>query len=174
VIRYFLLLLALAFASSQARADTPLTLFKTYAGNVNFTGTVASMRNSNTYVCSVYGSGTTLSMALSGIPTTATIVSAQLYWAGSGSTSDYTVGFESGNVTSTAARSYTSASIGSGLNYFSGAVDVTQQVIARRNGNYQFFNLAANTAIRGAPVRPCSRASACWWCIPTPASRTAC
>jgi MSHA biogenesis protein MshQ len=145
VIRYFLLLLALAFASSQARADTPLTLFKTYAGNVNFTGTVASMRNSNTYVCSVYGSGTTLSMALSGIPTTATIVSAQLYWAGSGSTSDYTVGFESGNVTSTAARSYTSASIGSGLNYFSGAVDVTQQVIARRNGNYQFFNLAANT-----------------------------
>lgn len=140
-----LLCLLLACACSLAHADTPLTLFKTFAGNVNFTGTVASMRNSSTYVCSVYSSGTALSMALGGIPTTATIVSAQLYWAGSGSTSDYTVGFESGSVASTGARSYTSSSIGSGLNYFSGAVDVTQQVISRRNGNYLFYNLAVNT-----------------------------
>ena len=140
-----LVFVVLAFASGLARADTPLTLFKTYAGNVNFTGTVASMRNSTSNVCSVYGSGTTLSMALGGIPTTATIVSAQLYWAGSGSSRDYTVGFESGSVTSTAARSYTSSSIGSGLDYFSGAVDVTQQVVARRNGNYQFYNLAVNS-----------------------------
>ena len=139
------LFLLLALLSGMARADTPLTLFKTWAGNVNFTGTVASMRNSTVNTCSVYGSNTTLSMALAGIPTTATILSAQLYWAGSGSTRDYTVGFESGNVTSTAARSYTSASVGSGLDYFSGAVDVTAQVIARKNGNYQFFNLAVNT-----------------------------
>jgi uncharacterized repeat protein (TIGR01451 family) len=138
------LCLLLACACSLARADTPLTLFKTFAGNVNFTGTVASMRNSASNLCSFYPSGTTLSMALSGIPTGATILTAQLYWAGSGSTPDYTVGFESGSVTSTAARSYTSASIGGGYDYFSGAVDVTTQVNARRNGNYQFFNLNAN------------------------------
>jgi MSHA biogenesis protein MshQ len=134
--------LLLALVSNLARADTPLTLFKTFTGNVNFTGTVVSMRTGAT-ACSVYGSTTTLSVALGGIPTTATVLSAQLYWAGSGSTPDYTVGFESGNVTSTAARSYTSQSVG--YDYFSGAVDVTSQVIARRNGNYQFYGLSVNS-----------------------------
>jgi MSHA biogenesis protein MshQ len=138
------LVLVLLLAGATARADTPLTLFKTWYGNVNFTGTVVTMRNSATDVCSVYPGTTTVSMALAGIPANATILSAQLYWAGSGNTPDYTVGFESGNVTSTAARSYTSSSIGSGFNYFSGAADVTTQVQARRNGNYQFYGLSAN------------------------------
>jgi uncharacterized repeat protein (TIGR01451 family) len=139
------LFLALALGCLPARADTPLTLYKTWAGNVNFTGTVVTMRNSASDVCAVYPANTTLSVALAGIPTNATVLSAQLYWAGSGSTPDYTVGFESGNVTSTAARSYTSTSVGSGFNYFSGAVDVTTQVQARRNGNYQFYGLTVNT-----------------------------
>jgi MSHA biogenesis protein MshQ len=139
------LFLLLALGSSLARADTPLTLFKTFTGNVNFTGTVVTMRTGAT-ACSIYSASTTLSVALAGIPTNATILSAQLYWAGSGSTPDYTVGFESGNVTSTAARSYTSQSVG--YDYFSGAVDVTAQVAARRNGNYQFYGLTVNN---GAP-----------------------
>ena len=137
------LFLLLALVTGMAHADTPLTLFKTFTGNVNFTGTAVSMRNSGSNVCSVYSANTTLSVALAGIPTTATVLSAQLYWAGSGSTPDYTVGFESGNVTSTAARSYTSQSVG--YDYFSGAVDVTSQVAARRNGNYQFYGLTVNS-----------------------------
>jgi MSHA biogenesis protein MshQ len=139
------LFLLLALMTSVARADTPLTLFKTFTGNVNFTGTVATNRyNSFFSNCAVYGSNTALSVALAGIPSSATVLSAQLYWAASGDTPDYTVGFESGTVTSTRARSYTSSSIGGGFDYFSGAVDVTPQVIARRNGNYQFYGLAAD------------------------------
>lgn len=139
-----LLAMLLALVANLAQADTPLKLFKSWSGNVNFTGTVVSMRNSSSDVCSVYPSNITLSVALAGIPSTATVLSAQLYWAGSGSTPDYTVGFESGNVTSTAARSYTSASIGGGYDYFSGAVDVTAQVVSRRNGNYQFYGLSVD------------------------------
>ena len=140
------LCILLALAANLARADTPLTLFKTFTGNVNFTGTVVTNRNNNFFsVCSVYSSNTTLSVALAGIPASATVLSAQLYWAASGDTPDYTVGFESGNVTATRARSYTSSSIGGGFDYFSGAVDVTAQVIARRNGNYQFYGLTADT-----------------------------
>ena len=137
-----LLCLLLVLASGRARADTPLSLFKSWAGNVNFTGTVVTFRNSGANVCSVYAANTTLSVALAGIPASATILTAQLYWAGSGSTPDYTVGFESGNVTSTPARSYTSQSVG--YDFFSGAVDVTTQVQARRNGNYQFYGLSVN------------------------------
>ncbi|WP_332877985.1 DUF11 domain-containing protein [Massilia sp. S19_KUP03_FR1] len=138
--------LLLLLVAGGAHADMPLTLFKSWAGNVNFTGTVVSFRNSSTNVCSLYGANTALSVSLAGIPTTATILTAQLYWAGSGSTPDYTVGFESGDVTSTPARSYTSQSVG--YDFFSGAVDVTAQVQARRNGNYQFYGLVVNS---GAP-----------------------
>ena len=140
------LVIVLALACAPACADTPLTLFKTWTGNVNFTGTVVTNRNNFFFSpCSVYGSNTTLSVALAGIPASATVLSAQLYWAGSGDTPDYTVGFESGNVTSTRARSYTSSSVGSNYDYFSGAADVTAQVVARRNGNYQFYGLTADT-----------------------------
>ncbi len=141
-----LLCLLLLLASGSARADVPLTLFKSWAGNVNFTGTVVTLRTSATSPCAVQPANTALSVALAGIPANATILSAQLYWAGSSSTPDYTVGFESGDVTSTAARSYTSQSVG--YDYFSGAADVTAQVQARRNGNYQFYGLTVNN---GAP-----------------------
>jgi MSHA biogenesis protein MshQ len=145
VIRRLVCLLLLLLAAG-ARADVPLTLFKSWAGNVNFTGTVVTLRDSSANVCSVYPANTTLSVALAGIPTGATILAAHLYWAGSGSTPDYTVGFESGTVTATPARSYTSQSVG--YDYFSGAIDVTAQVQARRNGNYQFYGLTVNN---GAP-----------------------
>lgn len=141
-LRWLTLTLLIFGLAGSVHADVPLTLFKSWAGNVNFTGTVVTLRNSGFNVCSVYASNTALSVALGGIPSTATILTAQLYWAGSGSTPDYTVGFESGNVTSTAARSYTSQSVG--YDFFSGAVDVTAQVQARRNGNYQFYGLTVN------------------------------
>jgi MSHA biogenesis protein MshQ len=144
IVRFVCLLLLCC--TGLARADTPLTLFKSWAGNVNFTGTVVTLRTSASSPCAVQPANTALSVALAGIPANATILSAQLYWAGSSSTPDYTVGFESGDVTSTAARSYTSQSVG--YDYFSGAVDVTAQVQARRNGNYQFYGLTVNN---GAP-----------------------
>jgi hypothetical protein len=41
------LLLAILLVAGLARADTPLALSQTYAGKLNFTGTVASLRTQN-------------------------------------------------------------------------------------------------------------------------------
>jgi MSHA biogenesis protein MshQ len=49
-----------------------------------------------------------LSATLSGIPSGATVLSAQLYWAGSGSTPDYTVTFDGVSKTAASTRSFTS------------------------------------------------------------------
>ncbi|MFL6709164.1 MAG: hypothetical protein ACJ8HI_13245, partial [Massilia sp.] len=115
-----------------ARADTPIALYKSFAGNVNFTGAQVTMRNgangSSAGACSLYAPATTLTAKLTGLPTGAIVLSAQLYWAGSGGTPDYTVNFEGLPVTATTARRYTSGTIGGGYDYFSGAYDVTSQV----------------------------------------------
>ena len=95
-----LALLLLALAPGAVRADTPIALFKSYAGNLNFTGTQKTMRTASnaTNACSV-NTGT-LSMVLAGVPAGSTIVSAHLYWAGSNSVAlaDYNVTFEGGSV----------------------------------------------------------------------------
>jgi uncharacterized repeat protein (TIGR01451 family) len=145
--RGFLLWLGVAamLAAGVARADTNVVLTQSFAGNMNFTGTQVTMRSksNNADPCAVYPSSTTLSAQLSGLPADATVVSAQLYWAGSNGTAkpDYTVSFEGKDVTAPAARQYSSASIGAGHNYFGGAVDVTAQVAAKGNGSYSFSGL---------------------------------
>jgi MSHA biogenesis protein MshQ len=140
-----LLALALALAGCAARADTPVALFKSFAGNVNFTGAQASMRSrDNSKPCVVVAENTDISANLSGIPAGATVLSAQLYWAGSSSTSDYTVVFEGSEVAAPSSRQYLSHTDGSGFDYFAGAVDVTAQVRAKGNGSYRFHGLAIN------------------------------
>ncbi|NHZ94816.1 DUF11 domain-containing protein [Massilia sp. CCM 8734] len=130
----------LLLASLPARADTPISLFKSYAGRLNFTGVQKTMRtgsNSNN-PCAI--STGTLSATLAGIPATAKIVSAHLYWAGSGSTPDYTVLLDGASVSAASNRRFTTATIG--YNYFSGAADVTAQVTAKRNATYTFGGLS--------------------------------
>ncbi|NHZ92617.1 hypothetical protein F2P45_26935 [Massilia sp. CCM 8733] len=130
----------LLLASLPARADTPISLFKSYAGRLNFTGVQKTMRtgsNSNN-PCAI-NTGT-LSATLAGIPSTAKIVSAQLYWAGSGSTPDYAVLMDGASVSAPTNRRFTTATIG--YNYFSGAADVTVQVTAKRNATYTFGGLS--------------------------------
>ncbi len=143
-----LLALVALFACALARADTPISLFQSYAGNINFVGTQRTIRtspNSGKHgdPCAVKSSKTPLHATLSGIPSGATIISAHLYWAGSGSTSDHTVTFEGGAVTAT--RQYTSATDNAGYNYFGGAADVTSKVAAKGNGNYSFSGLSVDT-----------------------------
>ncbi|MDL2353625.1 MAG: DUF11 domain-containing protein [Pseudomonadota bacterium] len=142
--------LALTLACGAARADTAIALFKSFAGNVNFVGTQKTMRTKDNSVdpCAVASSTTTISAVLAGIPAGATILSAQLYWAGSNSSADGKVTFEGVTVTALAARTYASATIGSGFDYFGGAADVTAQVTAKRNGTYTFSGLSINN---GAP-----------------------
>ncbi|GJJ02235.1 hypothetical protein RugamoR64_27730 [Duganella rhizosphaerae] len=136
-----LLALLCCLAAGVARADSPITLFKSFAGNVSFTGTQKTMRtNDNSAPCAV-NTGT-MTMALTGIPSGATVLNAQLYWAGSSSTPDYTVTFDGAAVTAPSNRSYTSATVG--YDFFAGAVDVTSQVVAKGNANYTVGGLTIN------------------------------
>lgn len=177
--------LALALASGAARADTPVALTRSFAGNVNFTGTQVTLRTTGNCKtnngngncvgsgngsnngsgsngngngngngnkgnpCAVYSPATVLQGTLSGLPAGATVVSAQLYWAGSNrqSSADYTVTFEGADVTASAGRSYVSVT-GGGFDYFGGAADVTAQVAKKGNGTYAFSGLAVSS---GAP-----------------------
>src|SRR4051812_31123111 len=107
-----LLALLCWLGAGAAHADSPIALFKSFAGNVSFTGTQKTMRtkDNNTDPCAI-NTGT-LTMALTGVPSGATILNAQLYWAGSSSSPDYTVTFDGTTVTAPSNRSYTSATVG--------------------------------------------------------------
>lgn len=139
-----LLVMVLALCASSARADTAVSLFQGFRGQVNFTGTEETIRaKANNQPCKLVN-GHAASATLSGIPSGATILSAQLYWAGSGSTPDYTVNLDGVSLTAPASRRYTSATIGGGYDYFSAAVDVTSQVALKGNGTYYFSGLTVD------------------------------
>ncbi|MES2739870.1 MAG: DUF11 domain-containing protein [Pseudomonadota bacterium] len=131
-----------------AMADTPIALFKSFAGNVNFVGTQKTLRTKANGVdaCAVTPAATATTATLSGIPAGAVVLSAQLYWAGSGGAAarDYTIKFENVVLTAPVARQYNSATVG--YDFFGGAVDVTTQVVAKRNGTYSFSDLTVDTS----------------------------
>jgi hypothetical protein len=141
-----LLALLLALSTTPAHADTPVALFQAFRGQLNFVGTEETMRSkknnagSGKQACRLVKDGSDLTATLSGIPNGATILSAQLYWAGSGKTPGYSVVFDGMKTTAPVSRQYT-ADGGNGLLYFSGAADVTSQVAAKGNGDYTFNGL---------------------------------
>jgi uncharacterized repeat protein (TIGR01451 family) len=141
-----LALAVLLTGAAGARADTELGLWKSFDGRVNFTGTQVSVRSgSNTSApCTIYAPSTIRSAKLT-VPYGATVLSAQLYWAGSGA-SDYTVTFEGKEITAT--RTFTSTTVGNGFNYFGGAADVTAIVKPKGSGDYGFSGL---TVANGSP-----------------------
>lgn len=136
------LLLALALAWPLVRADTPVKLFKSFAGNVNFVGTQITIRKSDKKPCDVFNSNSTRTASLSGIPAGAEILSAHLYWAGSGYNPDYTISLDNVSVAAANDRRYYSTTIGGNHNYFSGAADVTAQVKIKRNSTYHLRGLS--------------------------------
>ena len=134
----------LALLMCSAHADTPVTLFKSFAGNVNFVGTQVTMRTKSNSkdACAVSPANAVQKATLSGIPANATILSAQLYWAASSSNPDYTITFEGDSLSAPSARQYLSNTIG--YTYFAAAADVTAQVADKRNGSYSFRGLNVN------------------------------
>lgn len=126
---------------APARADTAMSLYKSFSGNVNFAGTQVTIRDkaSNASPCRVSADSVVQSASL-GLPSLATVVSAQLYWAGSGSP-DTAVAMNGKTVDADAKRVYTSGTIGGGLDYFSAAADVTEQVRLKGSGTYTFSGL---------------------------------
>ena len=89
--------------------------------------------------------GASSTAALSGIPNSATVVGAYLYWAGSGSAVDSQVTLDAASLT--ADRTWTARYVLSGTNYdfFGGFEDVTAYVQANRNKNYTFGGLTVAT-----------------------------
>lgn len=140
------LLAWLALACLPARADTALSVYQSFRGTVNFTGTEVTLRSSangsGNSACLLV-SNNTASAVLKGIPSGATVLSAQLYWAGSGNTVDSTVSVDGTGVT--AGRTYQSNSVGNGYNYFSAAADITTAVKQKGNGTYTFSGLNVST-----------------------------
>jgi len=139
---------------NTALADTPVTLYKSFAGNINITGTAGTLRTHvdnnppDATSCTVTNSGT---MQLLGLPAGSTIVAAYLYWAGSGGdpaggvAADYNVTFNGTNIT--ADRTYTASYLtGYNLYFFGGVKDVTSTVALNGNATYTFSNLTVQTA----------------------------
>jgi uncharacterized repeat protein (TIGR01451 family) len=125
----------------------PLTPYRRINGFVNSTvtgGTLRSQANTGN-ACLVNASSAAV---LSGIPATATVVVAYLYWAGSGATVDSQITLDAAPLT--ADRTFQARYILGGTNYdfFSGVKDVTAQVQAKRNNSYSFGGLTVST---GAP-----------------------
>ncbi|WP_181259094.1 DUF11 domain-containing protein [Pseudoduganella armeniaca] len=135
------LVLAMVLVTPAARADTPIALFKSYAGYVNFTGTQETLRAkaNGLDACALVKN---VSMTLSGIPSGATVLAAYLYWAGSGATPDYTISFDDTSYTAPTNRQYSSTTVG--YNFFAGAVDVTARVKARGNAIYTASGLTVD------------------------------
>jgi uncharacterized repeat protein (TIGR01451 family) len=137
-------LLGWLLGAAPARADTPASLLQSFRGNVNFTGTEEVLRSKdNTKPCMLVKGNKGIYAYLGSIPSGATVLSAQLYWAASGTTPDYTVTFDGIGVTASSKRQYvaTSTSGSTTYTYFSGAADVTAQVKAKGNGYYYFDDL---------------------------------
>ena len=144
---------ALALACGAARADTPIALFKSFAGNVNFVGTQKTMRTKDQrqrqrQACAV-AIGRHRHQRHAGRhsrrrdhPQRAAVLGRFEQHA------DNTVTLRRRAVAAPAARQYFSNTIGSGFDYFGGAADVTAQVAAKRNATYTFSGLTVNN---GAP-----------------------
>ncbi|MBB3219663.1 DUF11 domain-containing protein [Pseudoduganella umbonata] len=132
----------LSLAAAPARADTPIALFKSFAGNITMTGTQKSLRtkSNNDDPCAITSS---VSMTLAGVPSPTAVLAAYLYWAGSGTKTDYAVTFDGKAVSAPATRRYASNTVG--YNYFGGAADVTDQVRAKGNGTYTAKDLDIET-----------------------------
>ena len=144
-----LLALLVLLCGTAARADTPIALWKAFDGRVNFTGTQVTLRTrpnstNSAGACTVTLPGTNRTAYLD-VPLGATVLSAQLYWAGSG-TMDSTVRFENQDIS--AGRRYSSNTVGGGFRYFGGAADVTAIVKAKGSGTYNFSGL---TVSNGSP-----------------------
>lgn len=130
----------LAFACAAPALAGPLALAKTYEGNINFVGTQASIQSKNggAKACDLLDS-VTASLTM---PSGSSVVSATLYWAGTGQV-DTEVLFDNKAVSAPAERRH-STSI-DGLTYFTAAADVTP-LVKNQSATYRFGGLQVSKA----------------------------
>src|SRR5579859_6929310 len=128
----------LSVLPQRAEAATVISLYKSFAGNINFVTTGNTLRaGSNTTYggnpCTLVSGNTgttaatgTTSSPLSGIPAGSTIVAAYAYIAGSGATTPTSFSFNGNTVTF--GRTFSDSSNDTGNPFFSGFADVTSFV----------------------------------------------
>lgn len=118
----------------------------TFAGTHNYVMAGGSLRSASNTVnaCSLNATSTG---TVSGIPAGSTIAAAYLYWGGSGTGNDWTVGFNAGN--SLSSTTNITAAAGNRFNetyttksFFGGFYDVTSLVTG--NGNFTFGGLTVD------------------------------
>jgi hypothetical protein len=150
-----LCLLLLVGLAGMARA-TPITLDRSFAGNVNFVSTAATFRTQPDTGNSCALSGAPVAATLSGIPAGSTIRGAFLYWGGSGPTPDNTVTLD--GVSTSADRQFTETfnQAGFNLEYFGGVADVTSEVSFKGNGSYSVGGLTVTNTDLGPGQTYCS------------------
>jgi uncharacterized repeat protein (TIGR01451 family) len=139
-IQSVLVLIAIMNVFNVSVAQTPISLYNTFTGTVNYTvigGTLRTQPNTGN-PCLV---GTTSSYTLT-TPAGATIVGAYLYWVASGNTADPTVTLNGQAVG--ASRTFTCPNPANGNMMGSGFADVTTQVAALPNGTYTFGGLTVS------------------------------
>jgi uncharacterized repeat protein (TIGR01451 family) len=129
---------------ASSTSDIPLTQYRRIHGFVDYTTTGGSLRTQPNSVnpCAVGASSTG---ALAGIPVTATIHTAYLYWAGSGATVDNAITLDGAPLTADRTWQSSITVAPTTYDFFSCMKDVTAQVAAKRNGNYTFGGLTVAT-----------------------------
>lgn len=150
----------------QAEGYVPVLLYETFSGNIAYKAigsTLRSASNDSGGECSFVPTGTGTTATLS-MPASSTVLSAYLYWAGSGSEAqaDDTVEFgPTGSIISiTADDIFLIENTGGSNNadYFAGYKEVTAQITG--NGDYTFRNLTVQT---GFPYNGGAEACAGGW-----------
>ncbi len=150
-----LMVVLVLLTAEIGQAGTPITLYRSFAGNMNYVGAGGTLRTQPNTInaCAVTNSG---SASLLGLPPGGVVRAAYLYWAGSFSpasgstqtTPDNTVTFEGQSLFADRAFTETFNYNGIAYDFFSGVKDVSSIVAARGNGLYSFADLSVNT---GAP-----------------------
>ncbi|MEZ5541408.1 MAG: hypothetical protein R3F42_05130 [Pseudomonadota bacterium] len=143
-----------------AVAGVPVTLYRSFVGNMDYTATGGSLRAASNSVnpCALVANGRS-SAVLGGIPAGATVTAAYLYWAGSGAAPDYNVTLDGMQVSADRTFTETFRTGGTDYDYFSGFEDVTAHVAAKGNGTYTFAGLRVDN---GAPYCNVSAVMAGW------------
>jgi uncharacterized repeat protein (TIGR01451 family) len=132
--------------STPVNAGTTVSLNKSYAGNMSYVLAGASFRNSENNTCSYNNSA---SGTLSGLPSTATVVAAYIYWAGSYSNiqnvNNADIYLDSTRLT--VQHQYTEDFFfnNTTFDFYSGRADITALVQSKRNASYTMTGLHIET-----------------------------
>lgn len=149
---FLLLTASQLFMSSKAEA-VPLSLKRQFLGYYDYVSTGGTLRtgsDASGNFCAVTNSNTA---PLSGVPASATIKAAYLYWAGSGNTADTSVTFQGQNVNADQVYTDTFTLGSTTYRWFGGVADVTSIVATNLNSNYTFADLSVSTGSPWCNVR---------------------